>query len=580
MRSLADILKKASLTQKGITFINGEQNISHLSYKYLYEKAQMYLAMLQNNGLKVGDQLILQLDDNEDFICIFWACILGGIIPVPLTQGGNDEHRLKVIKVWQSLLSPHIISTANAYNRFIGHIQSASEFAKDIEALEKSIILLDNQELGEESGIIFDANLEDTAFLQFSSGSTGTPKGVILSHENLLTNICAIVEGTNCSQEDSAFSWMPLTHDMGLIGFHLAPIYACINQYIMPTALFIRRPSLWMDKVAEYNATILSSPNFGYKYLLDHIEAKEHKNWDLSGVKLIFNGAEPIDAQLCSVFLDKMSRFGLKNNVLFCVYGLAEASLAVTFPLINEQILTHNISRSSLNLGQLIEYTSGDEGTTFVDLGYPVKDCSVVIQNDNNEILDEGHLGYVLIKGKNVTKGYYNNEVATREIIREDGWLNTGDLGFIKNGRLIITGRAKDIIFINGQNFYAHDIERIIYNLEGIELGTVAACGVYDASEKTEQICVFVIFKKGVKDFVPKALEIKSALNKQLGFNEVLVIPVKKIPKTTSGKIQRYKLRESYLEGEFSDIVSELDQYLFENSNNRIIEKPENELQQ
>lgn len=580
MRSLADILKRASLTQKGITFINGEQDISHLSYKNLYEKAQKFLAMLQNNGLEAGDQLILQLDDNEDFICIFWACIIGGIIPVPLTQGGNDEHRLKVIKVWQSLLSPHMISTANAYNRFKGHMKSTSEFDKDIEDIEKGIILLDNQELGEESGIIFDANLEHTAFLQFSSGSTGTPKGVILSHENLLTNIRAIVEGTNCTQEDSTFSWMPLTHDMGLIGFHLAPIYGYMDQYIMPTALFIRRPSLWMDKVAEYNATILSSPNFGYKYLLDHIEAKEHKNWDLSRVKLIFNGAEPIDAQLCSIFLDKMSTFGLKNDVLFCVYGLAEASLAVTFPLVNEQITTHQVSRKSLNMGELIEYASGDEGTTFVDLGYPVKDCSVAILNSNNEILDDGHLGYVLIKGKNVTKGYYNNEVATSELIREDGWLNTGDLGFIKNGRLVITGRAKDIIFINGQNFYAHDIERIIYNLDGIELGTVAVCGVYDASLKTEQICAFVIFKKGVKDFVPKAFEIKSALNKQLGFNEVLVIPVKKIPKTTSGKIQRYKLRESYLNGEFSNIASELEQYLLENSNNRIVEKAENELQQ
>ncbi len=580
MRSLADILERASHTKKGITFINGELDVSYLSYKNLYEKAQKVLAMLQNNRLKAGDQLILQLEDNEEFICIFWACIIGGIIPVPLTQGGNDEHRLKVIKVWQSLLSPHMISTANAYNRFKGHMQNTSEFSKDIEAIDKGVILLDNQELGEESGTKFEANLENTAFLQFSSGSTGTPKGVILSHENLLTNINAIVEGTNCTQEDSTFSWMPLTHDMGLIGFHLAPIYGLIDQYIMPTALFIRRPALWMDKVDEYKATFLSSPNFGYKYLMDHIEAKEHKNWDLSGVKLIFNGAEPIDAQLCNVFLDKMSVFGLKNNVLFCVYGLAEASLGVTFPPANEQIITHNVSRKSLNLGERIEYSSGEDGTTFVDLGYPVKDCSVAILNSQNEILEDGHLGYVLIKGKNVTKGYYNNEVATNELIRDDGWLNTGDLGFVKNGRLIITGRAKDIIFINGQNFYAHDIERVIYNLDDIELGTVAVCGVYDASEKTEKICAFVIFKKGIKDFIPKALEIKSALNKQLGFNEVLVIPVKKIPKTTSGKIQRYKLRESYLDGEFSHTVNELNQYFLENSDNRIIEKPENEIEQ
>ncbi|PYG87829.1 fengycin family lipopeptide synthetase D/tyrocidine synthetase-3 [Ruminiclostridium sufflavum DSM 19573] len=579
MKSLADILKRASLTEKGITFINGEEDKSYLSYRSLYNKAHNYLFLLQNNGLKAGDELIIQLEDNESFICIFWACILGGIIPVPLTQGGNDEHRLKVIRVWQSLLSPYMVSTSDAYKRFKAHMQDSDEYSRELEKPDNRVVLLDEQVLGEESGEIYAAGLESTAFLQFSSGSTGIPKGVLLSHENLLTNIRAIVEGTKCTEEDSTFSWMPLTHDMGLIGFHLSPVYGCMDQYIMPAALFIRRPSLWMDKVAEYGASVLSSPNFGYKYLLDHIKGKEQRKWDLSCVKLIFNGAEPIDAHLCKEFSDKMSIYGLRNNTMFCVYGLAEASLGVAFPPVNEPIITHRINRKSLNIGEYIEYSQSEDSISFVDLGYPVRDCSVAVFNSNYEILEEGCLGYVLIKGKNVTKGYYNNEIATGELINNDGWLNTGDLGFVKNGRLVIAGRAKDIIFINGQNFYAHDIERIIYSLEGIELGTAAACGVYDGARNKEQVCIFIIFKKNVREFAAEAMKIKAVLNKQLGLDEICVIPVKKIPKTTSGKIQRFKLRESYMDGEFSKTVNELEEYIFQYDSQKIPEKPVNEIE-
>ena len=293
------------------------------------------------------------------------------------------------------------------------------------------------------------------------------------------------MHGTQVKNVDSALSWMPLTHDMGLIGFHLTPLCSFINQFIMPTTLFIRRPSLWLSLASKHRITILSSPNFGYKYLLDNINLSAASEWDLSCVRILFNGAEPIDSALCEKFTDNMSKYGLLRSVMFNVYGLAEASLAVTFPPPGEGVRELIVDRDSLSVGETVrnaEIQKFEKAVTMVDLGYPVNDCHVKICDDKGDTLNENTVGNIIIKGDNVTKGYYNNNKATKDAINENGWLNTGDLGFMRDGRLVVSGRAKDVIFINGQNFYAHDIERIVESISGIELGEIAACGIYNTS--------------------------------------------------------------------------------------------------
>lgn len=428
------------------------------------------------------------------------------------------------------------------------------------EILDKTI-LTDEHLYASQKGQEYEAHPENIAFIQFSSGSTGDPKGVVLTHDNLVTNIFQMIKGSNANKDDCFLSWMPLTHDMGIIGMHLVPSMLGALQYLMPTSVFIRRPTLWLAKVDEHNITITSSPNFGYSYFLMHFKPEIAKHWDLSHVRLILNGAEPISPNLCKQFLDALSIYKLSRTAMFPVYGLAEASLGVTFPPLEEVLTTKTIKRQHLNIGEkIISNSDNMEGTVdFVDVGYPLEGLEVSITDVNGAKLEECTIGNIQIKGKNVTRGYYNNTEKTSETI-QNGWLKTGDIGFIENGRLVITGRAKDIIFVNGQNIYPHDIERVAESLEEIKLGYIAACGVVNEHIQSDQIILFVLHKKDLASFIPLIKELKGLISKEMGINIHKIIPVKKLPKTTSGKIERYKLGKAYSNGEFKEIINQLDQ--------------------
>ena len=555
---------KADIADKGITFVNGEKDEKFCSYKCLYSKAVRILNTFKIKGLKPGDELVLYISDNEMFIPIFWAAILGGIIPIPVNIGNNQEHKLKLFKILDLLNRPHLIIEKSIFNQIedfsekqnlhvLEKIRRNLLFTNDIEEIEQS----------DENVAIYNPSGNDIAFIQFSSGSTGNPKGVVLTHENLITNIKAIIKGIRMNQEDSTLSWMPLTHDMGLIGFHLVPLCAGINQFILPTSLFIRRPILWLIKAWEHKLTILSSPNFGYNYFLKSYKRGQSHEFDLSSVRIIFNGAEPISANTCNEFLNAMEQHNLKRNCMFPVYGLAESSLAVTFPPIYEEFISIDLDRDSISLGQAAKISSHkDRVSTFVDVGYPVDNCSIKICDSDNNELEDGTIGIIQIKGKNVTSGYYNNIYETQKVITEDGWLNTGDLGFIRDRRLVVTGREKDIIFINGQNYYPHDIERIVENDGLFSFGEVVACGIQNHKTNLEEVGLFVLFKGSIEEFVPYIYKLKKLLSLNLGIDVQNIIPIRKIPKTTSGKVQRYRLAELYQNGEYKSIINELNTIL------------------
>lgn len=554
--NLCEVLKhNMELGSKGITFINGDDAETRITYKELYNKALYKLRFLQSKGIGKNDELIFQIEDNEILLEVFWACLLGGIIPVPVNVGNNEEHKLKLFKIWNVLNNPYLITDSKTLSG-IRKFAAGTMLETKLQELEGKTVFI--EDAGQESriGIEVDREIRDIAFIQFSSGSTSDPKGVVLTHENLLSNTNAIINCSKISPEDAVLSWMPLTHDMGMIGCHLTPLVRNINHFIMPTALFIRRPVLWLKKASEHRVTMLSSPNFGYRYLLTFYKPEIAQDWDLSNIRLIFNGAEPISSDLCHNFLHILSRHGLKNTVMYTVYGMAEASLAVAFPPAGEEFVTLYLDRNFLNVEDAVrEVTKEDTNSvSFVDVGYAVDECEVRICDNKNHILDNDVVGNIQIRGRNVTKGYYNNPEATKKTITKDGWLNTGDLGFIRNGRLVITGRAKDIIFVNGQNYYPHDIERVAEQVDGIELGEIAASGVHNDKLQREEIALFILYKKSVEEFSRLALEVKKCINISMGLDIHNIIPVRKLPKTTSGKIQRYKLAQMYQDGEFAEI--------------------------
>lgn len=563
-KTLVDALTLNRSEDRFVGFINGQDEEKIITFNALYERALGLLHVLQQKGMRQGDYLLLNLNDNEKMVDVFWACQLGGIIPVPLAIGISDQHRQKIFNVYKQLTYKKLDSAYLYTDRkTLLKLQTSAADSLEIsayESLAEHVLLTDDVVDVSEPGQIVDVAPEDVSFVQFSSGSTGSPKGVVLKHRNLLANIDGIQRSAEFTTNDTSLSWMPLTHDMGLIGFHLNPIVCNYNHYIMRTDLFIRRPLYWMTAASDKKANVLCSPNFGYKHFLNAYSRKGLGNIDLSHMRLIFNGAEPISVNLCEQFTNEMTQFGLPKNSMYPVYGLAEASLAVSFPSVGAELSVVNLQRESLAIGAKAEIKSQSEKTsTLVGVGMPIPHCKVRISNKEGEELSEGTVGHIHIGGENVTEEIIGDDGS---IFFAGGWVNTGDLGFISNLGLFITGRYKEILFVNGQNYYPYDIEETLQKVEGLEheleLGKVVITGVSSDKNDLEQVIVFILHKGKLNEFQKISAKVKTKINEQYGIEVHQVLPIRKVPKTTSGKVQRSVLADMYIDGEFDEVLKEL----------------------
>jgi acyl-CoA synthetase (AMP-forming)/AMP-acid ligase II/acyl carrier protein len=329
----------------------------------------------------------------------------------------------------------------------------------------------------------------------------------------------------------------------------------------MPTELFVRRPLLWLTFATRKRATILCSPNFGYRHYLKVLGDRPVEGLDLSSVRLIFNGAEPISVSLCDEFLKRMAPARLSPAAMYPVYGLAEASLAVSFPRPGTGYRSLHLDRHHLSVGEPIQTVAAD-GRDAVDLmgvGYPILHARLRIMDNEDRPLPPDVVGHIQISGDNVTRGYFEDPDTNARAFTSDGWLRTGDLGVLHEGELYITGRDKEILFVNGQNYYPHDLENIAQRAQGLDLGKVAVAGVRPAGAQTDQLIVFVLHRGDLKEFVPIAAEVMRLVNEHTGLEVAHVVPVKRIPKTTSGKVQRHLLEQSYRAGEFNAELVELE---------------------
>jgi acyl-CoA synthetase (AMP-forming)/AMP-acid ligase II/aryl carrier-like protein len=347
---------------------------------------------------------------------------------------------------------------------------------------------------------------------------------------------------------------------MGLIGFHLVMFVNRVHAHLLPTELFVRRPLLWLQIAAQQRATILCSPNFGYRHFLKVLGDRSPGNLDLSSVRLIFNGAEPISVELCEEFLARLHGLGLRRTAMYPVYGLAEASLAVSFPPVGRALHTIQLNRHKVGIGDRAEALpdAGRDALGLVSVGKAIPLCELRIAGNDDRPLADGHVGHIHIRGDNVTAGYFEEPAANAETFTADGWLKTGDLGLVLDGETYITGRAKEILFVNGQNYYPHDLEAIAQRADGMELGKVVVAGVRPPGAETDQLTVFALYRGDLAQFPALASQITRLVNEQAGLEVAQVVPVKRIPKTTSGKIQRHLLEQNLLDGEFADDLAEV----------------------
>ena len=561
-RTLTELMAQNRGADRAIVHHTAEGQSRRVTFAELNQRALALLFHLQQLGAKPGDHVILLLNNNEQFLETFWAGVLGGIVPVPVAVGISDEHRRKLLRIARKLGNPFICSDRKSLERIGQFVQQAgdAELAATFGALRKRAFVAEDLRDVSRAGTVHEARPEDTAFIQFSSGSTSDPKGVVLTHANLIAHGQAVTQVAGFNENDVSLSWMPLTHDMGLIGFHLVMFAARVHAHLMPTELFVRRPLLWLSIASSIHATILCSPNFGYRHYLKVLEDRSPGSLDLSTVRLIFNGAEPISVELCEEFMARLSGLGLKRTTMYPVYGLAEASLAATFPPVGRLYRTLLLDRHQLGVGaqaQIVGSGSRD-AVALVSVGQPIPRSALRIVGDDDAPLPDGRIGHIHIRGENVTGGYFQEPEINAATFTPEGWLRTGDLGLVLDGETYITGRAKEILFVNGQNYYPHDLEAIAQRAAGMELGKVVVAGVRPPGAETDQLTVFALHRGDAAQFPALAAEITRLINEQAGLEVAQVVPVKRIPKTTSGKIQRHLLEQQLLDGEFVTDLAEV----------------------
>ncbi|PID94886.1 MAG: hypothetical protein CSA95_02105 [Bacteroidetes bacterium] len=536
--------KHPSLT---MGFVKSGGEIVEESFRELLFHAGRVLHTYEKRGLKRGDYLVIATDDNQHTIHHFWGAILGGIIPTilqpPVSFNRDNPAAEKLLRVYELLGKPHVVLSEEAR-------RNAPE------QIARTHIIIDYEIETECCKKYCDSSPTDTAYLQFSSGSTGHPKGVMLSHQNLLSNVDAISEALRLTHRTVSLNWMPLYHDMGLVGYHITPVYIPLHQLHLSTDNFIKDPFLWLRTLSSKRVQITGCPNFGQALINRHLLRKSPGDLDLSSLRAILNGAEPISAQIMEEFMQNLAPYGLRPEAMMPVYGMAEATLAVSFNPMDEKPVITSFLQEELVKREVAIEAKGSHAISqrIVNVGYPLKGVQLSIRDGKGVPLPEGRIGEVWIKGDHIFKGYFRDR--NHPLQEKQEWLHSGDQGFIINNALHITGRYKDIIFINGKNFYAHDLEYKAIQACALTYGKFIIGGYHAPEEGHDHIIAFMAGSDNPKTRA-KRHEIAEFFKNKLGItiHHFVFVRSNQIHKTSSGKIRRFQMIQDFLSGKHKEAM-------------------------
>jgi acyl-CoA synthetase (AMP-forming)/AMP-acid ligase II len=530
----------------GARFVAANGQAEFFPYESVAGRAFRAAGALQAAGLKPGERVALILPTSIRFFDAFLGVQLAGGIPAalypPFRLGKMDEYFARLRRML-TRIGARILITDARLKRILGAA---------VEGVESIVGVIDAASLESgPPGIAVDVDPDQPAFLQFSSGSTVEPKAVMVSHTNLIENLAMMLRsfGEYTAEETlrGAVSWLPLYHDMGLVGCLYLGLYCPATVTYLNPEMFIARPALWLQTISRYRAVISTAPHFAYGLCLKKVRDEEMENVDLSSWRLALNGAEPIDVETMEHFSERFARWGFRPEALTPVYGLAEAGLAVSFsnPLSRPKVM--EFDRESLARDGIAVPGTGRRTPS---VGQPMPGLSVEIRDARDEVVPPGRVGRLFVKGPSITRGYFGDPELTADIIR-DGWLDTGDLGFVFEEDIYISGRAKDLIIIRGRNYAPQEFEELLLDLEGLRTGCAVAVGAFVDGAGEQLIILAEKDSRSDRAAEEIAAEIESRILTGLSLNvhDIALLPPGTLPRTSSGKMRRSDALQQYLQG-------------------------------
>ncbi|MFK4105636.1 AMP-binding protein [Streptomyces sp. NPDC019531] len=508
--------------EERIRFIQPDSSETAMTYQQLLDEAARMLAGIRAAGARPGETIILQVGEDRELLAAFWACVLGGFVPMPLNAGATVDQRAAapelLRRVWNGYSRPRVVTGAG------------QEVASAVTADPR----WDGAWLGTTRDLLshapdrawHQADPDDPAVRLLTSGSTGVPKAVVLSHRNVLSRTAATVLVNRLSSRTRTFNWMPLDHVGGLVMFHARDVYLGCRQVHARFEWVLGDPLRWIAAMDRHRSDTTWAPNFAFGLINDQADRLKEQSWDLSCLRYIMNGGEAVRSGVVRRFLEVLAPFGLPPDAMYPGWGMSETSAGVA-----------DCEFSAVN--------AGDE--RYVPVGRPQPGTSLRVVDERNELVPVGVTGRLQVTGATVTSGYYQNADQNRQSFTADGWFKAGDLAYVQNGILTVTGRADDVIQLDGVTYHGHEIEARVEELDFVVPSYTVACPVSAEGGEGEELAVFFHPRDGVDVSEAEAL-VRGQVADAFGVDLAHVVPVTKedVPKTGIGKLRRVQMRERF----------------------------------
>ena len=550
-RSLVEVLEwhaERHPERRHILHLPGDGAPEELTYRGLLERSCAVAAGLARLGVVSGQAVGLMLPTGLDYFAAFFGVLLAGGIPVPLYPPARKSQIEDHLRRQAGILRT---AGAEVLITFSEVLLLARLLGAQLPGLRRVVTVAELSAAAAPPAV--NVREDDIAFLQFTSGSTGNPKGVVLTHANLLANLRAIGRGADIRPDDVVVSWLPLYHDMGLIGCWMGSLYFGMPLVLMSPLAFLARPAQWLWTLHRHRGTLSAAPNFAYELCVNKISDEDLEGLDLSSWRMALNGAEPVSPEAVRRFVERFARHGFRPGAMAPVYGLAENSLALAFPPLGRPPLVDIVDREAFQrTGRAVAAPADEPGALrFISCGLPLKDHEIRIVGDDGREVGDRQEGRLEFKGPSATSGYFRNPEATAALVHGD-WRDSGDRAYIAGGEVYITGRVKDIIIRAGRNLYPHELEGAVGEVPGVRRGCVAVFGSPDPATGTERLVVMAETRERDEAELEKLRQtIQDVTVDLLGTpaDVVALVPPHAVPKTSSGKIRRSSAREVYESG-------------------------------